>query len=82
MAYGVEIWPVKKQHMQKMSVARMRLLRWMCGKTRKIRIRNERIQEHLAVASIGDIKSHYEMVWTCSTQTNDNASEERFFYVG
>ena len=32
MAYGAKCWPIKKQDMQKISVAEMRMLRWMCGK--------------------------------------------------
>ena len=32
----------------------LRMLRWMCGKTRMDKIRNRRFQEHLRVASIGD----------------------------
>ena len=42
MTYGAKCWPIKKQHMQKMDVAEMRMLRWMCSKTRKDKIRNER----------------------------------------
>ena len=38
----------------KMSVAEMRMLRWMFGKSRKDRIKNERFWEHLEVALIGD----------------------------
>ncbi|GMP81861.1 hypothetical protein CsSME_00036427 [Camellia sinensis var. sinensis] len=34
MLYGTECWATKKQHIDKMSVAEMRMLRWMCGKTR------------------------------------------------
>ena len=44
----------KKQHMHKMDVAEMRMLRLMCGKTREEKIRNERFQKHLGVATIGD----------------------------
>ena len=33
MTYGAECWPIKKKHMHKMSVAEMRVLRWICGKT-------------------------------------------------
>ncbi|CAH9091566.1 unnamed protein product [Cuscuta epithymum] len=31
LLYGVECWTVKQCHIQKMSVAEMRMLRWMCG---------------------------------------------------
>ncbi|XP_060173953.1 uncharacterized protein LOC132604455 [Lycium barbarum] len=41
MLYGAECWPVKKSHVQKMKVAEMRMLRWMCGHARSDRIRNE-----------------------------------------
>ena len=32
MTYGVECWSIKKQNMHKMDVAKMRMLRLMCGK--------------------------------------------------
>jgi hypothetical protein len=35
MMYGAEYWATKGQHVQKMSVAEMRMLRWICGHTRK-----------------------------------------------
>ncbi|KAK9166638.1 hypothetical protein Scep_001829 [Stephania cephalantha] len=35
-----------------MNVAEMRMLRWMCGKTRKDRIRNIEIQRQVGVAPI------------------------------
>ena len=35
MLYGTECWVVKKQHVSKMTVAEMRMLTWMCGKTRR-----------------------------------------------
>lgn len=37
--------------MQKMSEAKMKILRWMYGKTRKDKTKNECIQEHLGIAS-------------------------------
>ena len=35
-----------------MSVAEMCMLRWMCGKTRRDKVRNEDIRAKIAVASI------------------------------
>jgi hypothetical protein len=52
MLYGAECWPTKKQHIQQMSVAEMRMLRWMCGHTRKDRIRNGVIRERVGVVPI------------------------------
>ncbi|KAF3670597.1 Exosome complex exonuclease RRP44 [Capsicum annuum] len=50
--YGAECWPIKKVHIQKLKVAEMRMLRWMCGCTRKDRIRNEVIRDKVGVASL------------------------------
>jgi len=47
MLYGTECWPVKNLHVQKMQVAEMRMLRWMCGHTRMDKIRNEDIRERV-----------------------------------
>ncbi|XP_070007592.1 uncharacterized protein LOC107780245 [Nicotiana tabacum] len=52
MLYEVECWPIKKPHVQKMSIAEMRMLRWMCGHTRKDKIKNEVIRDKVGVASI------------------------------
>ena len=35
-----------------MNVAEMRMLRWMCGKTGRYKIRNERIRKMIEVAPI------------------------------
>ncbi|PHT60200.1 Clustered mitochondria protein [Capsicum baccatum] len=52
MLYGAECWPVKNSHIQKMKVAEMRMLRWMCGMTRGDRVRNETIREKVGVAPV------------------------------
>ncbi|CAN6714712.1 unnamed protein product [Malus baccata var. baccata] len=44
MLYDTECWAVKYQHVHKMGVAEMRMLRWICGHTRKDKIRNEDIR--------------------------------------
>ena len=43
MLYKTEYWATKKQHGDKMNVVEMRKRRWMRGKTRKDRIRNEKV---------------------------------------
>ena len=30
MLYGAEYWPMKRRHVQKISVAKIRMLRWIC----------------------------------------------------
>ncbi|XP_065862596.1 uncharacterized protein, partial [Euphorbia lathyris] len=51
LLYGTECWAVKHCHIHKISVAEMRMLRWMCGHTRKDRVRNE-IVENLKVENV------------------------------
>ena len=38
MLYGIECWATKRKYIQKMSVAEMRMLRWVSGNTWKDRI--------------------------------------------
>ncbi|PHT93891.1 TMV resistance protein N [Capsicum annuum] len=52
LLYGAECWPVKNSHFQKMKVAEMRMLSWMCGLTRGDRVRNETIREKVGVTSV------------------------------
>ena len=47
--YGAETWAVTKAQERKLEVAEMRMLRWMCGLTRRDRVRNERIRETVKV---------------------------------
>ena len=42
----------KRYHAQKMSVAKMRMLRWMYGNTRRDKVSNEDIRTKIGVASI------------------------------
>ena len=44
MMYGGETWPIKKAQGQRLDVAEMRMLRWMCGITMMDKIRNEKIR--------------------------------------
>ena len=54
LLYGTECWTNKKQYTQKISVTEMRMLRWMCGKTRMDKVRNEDIYSLVRVALIKD----------------------------
>ncbi|KAG5614785.1 hypothetical protein H5410_014609 [Solanum commersonii] len=78
LLYGAECWPVKNAHVQKMHVAEMRMLRWMCGHTRSDKIRNEVIREKVGVASVVDKarEARTEMVWTCEETGHRRPSEE------
>ncbi|KAF3612549.1 Bifunctional D-cysteine desulfhydrase/1-aminocyclopropane-1-carboxylate deaminase, mitochondrial [Capsicum annuum] len=63
MLYGAECWPVKNSHIQKLKVAEMRMLRWMCGHTGKDRVRNEIIREKMGVASVEDKMREVRSRW-------------------
>ena len=49
MLYGAECWPTKIRHVQQLSVAEIRMLRWICGHTRMDRVRNDDIRDCLEV---------------------------------
>ncbi|KAF3656602.1 putative armadillo repeat-containing kinesin-like protein 2-like isoform X1 [Capsicum annuum] len=63
MVYGAERWLVKNSHIQKLKVAEMRMLRWMCGHTKKDRVRNEIIREKVGVASVEDKMREVRLRW-------------------
>ena len=44
MLYGAESWATTKRQESGIEVNEMRMLRWMCGVTRKDKIRNEHIR--------------------------------------
>ncbi|RZB49939.1 Protein YLS3 [Glycine soja] len=61
--YGTECWAVKSQHENKVGVAEMRMLRWMCGKTRQDKIRNEAIRERVGVTPIVEKMVENRLRW-------------------
>ncbi|PHT29317.1 hypothetical protein CQW23_31084 [Capsicum baccatum] len=63
MLYGAECWPVKNSHIQKMKVAEMRMLRWICGMTRGDRVRNETIREKVGVAPVESKMREVRLSW-------------------
>ena len=46
-----------------MSVAEMRILRWICGKTRKDKVRNEDIRGQVGIAPIEDKLRENRLRW-------------------
>jgi hypothetical protein len=52
MLYGAECWPIKRRHVQQLSIAKMCMLRWICGHTRRDHIQNDDIRERLGVAPV------------------------------
>ena len=54
MTYSSECWAVKKTHEQKLRAAEMKMLRMMCGVTKRNRVRNEYIRMSVGVNSIED----------------------------
>ena len=44
MLYGAETWATTKRQEKRIEVTDMGMLRWMCGVTRKDKIRNEHIR--------------------------------------
>jgi hypothetical protein len=63
MMYVAECCATKGQHIQKMSVSEMCMLRWICGHTRKDRIRNDDIRDKLGVASIQEKLVQHRLRW-------------------
>ncbi|KAG5604403.1 hypothetical protein H5410_025895 [Solanum commersonii] len=54
---------IKNAHVQKMHVAKMRMLIWMCGHTRSDKIRNEVIREKVGVAFVVDKLRKARLRW-------------------
>ncbi|PZC79938.1 hypothetical protein B5X24_HaOG215620 [Helicoverpa armigera] len=63
LLYGSEAWPVLERHKQELRVTEMKMLRWMCGVTRKDRVRNSRIRGSLHVRDIADKLQECRLRW-------------------
>ncbi|XP_070026013.1 uncharacterized protein [Nicotiana sylvestris] len=63
MLYRAECWSVKNSHIQRLKVAKMRMLRWMCGHTRIDKIRNEDIRRKVGVAPVDDKMREVRLRW-------------------
>jgi hypothetical protein len=63
MLYGAECWPTKRRHVQQLSVTEMRMLRWICGHTRRDHVRNDDICERLGVAPAEEKLMQHRLRW-------------------
>jgi hypothetical protein len=63
MLYEAECWPTKRRHVQQLSVAEMRMLRWICGNTRRDWVRNDDIHKRLGVAPVEEKLVQHRLRW-------------------
>ena len=63
LLYSTECWAIKRHHAQKMSVAEMRMFRWMCGNTRRDKVRNEDICTEIGVGSMEEKMRENRLRW-------------------
>ena len=53
----------RRYHAQKISVAGMRMLRWICGNTRRNKVRNKDIRSKISVTSIKEKMRKNRLRW-------------------
>ena len=63
MLYGAETWATTKRQEKRIEVTEMRMLRWMCGVTRKDKIRNEHIRGTTRVAQASKKIIERRFIW-------------------
>ena len=61
--YGSECWPLRKTQVQRLMVAEMRMIQWMCGYSRIDRIRNGVIRDLVKEAPIEDKMRETRLRW-------------------
>ena len=63
LMYGVDTWALKTAHENKLEVASMRTLRWMCGVTKLDKIRNKKIRVTNKVREISNKVQERRLSW-------------------
>jgi len=63
MLYGSECWALKKTQIQRLLVAEMKMIRWICGYMKLDKIRNEVIRDLVKVAPIEDKMRESRLRW-------------------
>jgi len=62
LLYGIECWAIKRYQVQKMSIVEMCMLHWICGNTRRDKVRNADIHTKIGIASIEE-KMRENCLW-------------------
>ena len=63
LLYGTECWVNKKQYIQKISVIEIRILKWMYGKIKLDKVRNEDIRRQVGIAAIDNKLRENHLRW-------------------
>ena len=63
LAYKDSTCSTKIRHVQQLSVAEIRMLRWIYGHTRMDRVRNDDIRDRLGIALIEEKLVQYRLRW-------------------
>ena len=63
LLYGAKCWPIKRSHLQRMKVAEMRMIHWICGHKRLDKIGNEVIRSKIGLISIEDKIGEARLRW-------------------
>ena len=72
MLYGMETLPVKKANETRMNVTEMRMLRWMCGVTKKDRIMNEYVRGSAKVTELSKKIQETRLRWYGHVMRREN----------
>ena len=63
LVYGAEAWSTTKSQEKRLKVYEMRMLRWMCGVTKKDKIRNDHVRESVKVAPVTKKITEKRLKW-------------------
>ena len=63
LLFGAETWATMKRQEKRMEVNEMRMLRWMCGVTKKDKIRNEHVTGSVKVAPVTKPNTVKRLKW-------------------
>ena len=63
MLHGSETWPVRKENVEALQRAEMRMVRWMCGVKLKDRLPSTELKERLGIDDIALVLQQNRLRW-------------------